>query len=115
MLSHSFRRRKFIIKVLLLNLSLSLIVNFTNAQNNLPSFFEIKTDTATYTTLPDSCWKMLEDKKNKLSFEEIRNFPIANQFHYNNTKNNELNYSINTYWFLYRLKNAMSQPVKLRQ
>jgi signal transduction histidine kinase len=83
------------------------------AQNNLPPAFEIKTDTALYTILPNQYWQILADKNGKFSFDDVRKLPVANSFQYYTSKSNQPDYSIHSYWFRYTLKNTMDHDSKI--
>src|SRR6516162_7132388 len=83
------------------------------AQNNLPPVYEIKTDTAVYTALPNSYWQILEDKDGKYSFDDVRKQPVANRFHYYTSKSDQQDYSIHSYWFRYALKNTTDHDAKI--
>jgi sensor histidine kinase YesM len=87
----------------------------TTAQNKLPPAYEIKTDTtaAAIIKLDDAYWQMLEDKEGKLTIDQVSNSSLANKFHYNTTKTNEIDHSIRTYWFRYRFQNDRTHEVKI--
>ena len=85
----------------------------TTGQTNLAPIYEITNDTALSTTVPSENWKMLEDKESKLTIEQVRQLPVAGEFHFNQTKDDYFNYSIHTYWFCYRLRNAMNHDAEI--
>jgi len=85
----------------------------TIGQTYLPPVYEIRNDTALSTTLLPEYWKILEDKENKLTIEQVSRPLVANEFHFNKTKDDYFNYSIHTYWFCYRLRNAMNHDAEI--
>src|SRR5664279_2588912 len=100
-------------KKYLLNLFWLFLCTGTIAQNNFPAVYAIKTDTASYTPLPDSCWQILEDKDGHLGFDEVSHAPVAEQFHDYTAKSPKPDRSIHGYWFRYVLKNTMNQVAKI--
>src|SRR4051812_23362932 len=78
------------------------------AQNNLPPVYEIKTDTVEYLHLKDSDWQMLEDKTGKFTINQVSQPPLTNKFHANTVPTKGFDFSINAYWFRYRIKNIMT-------
>src|SRR5258706_11471690 len=82
---------------------------FVVAQNGMPPVYEIATDTPTVTIMPDSCWQMLEDSEGRWTIDDVNEAAQATKFH-NNTG---YDYSINTYWFRYRLKNKMDHDARI--
>jgi signal transduction histidine kinase len=83
-------------------------VSIAFAQNNLPPVYEIRTDTA-YTSIPDSCWQMLEDVNGKWTINEVNQSPLGEKFH----SNTGINSSVTTYWVRYRIKNDMVHEAKI--
>jgi hypothetical protein len=84
----------------------------TPAQNNLPPAYEIKSDTGYSQRLDSLHWQLLEDPTGGLTVQDVSKPPFANSFHlYNSAKS--IDYSINTYWFRYVLKNSMSHDLKI--
>ena len=81
------------------------------AQNNLPPAFEITSDTAIIDTLPRAYWQMLEDKDGNLTYEQVQQFPFANQFHYNPT--GKINRNVSTNWFRFMIKNTTGHDVNI--
>jgi signal transduction histidine kinase len=100
-------------KIFFLSLLLVIVFANTNAQYNLPPVYNITTDTILRTALPEKYWQVLEDRKGKLGFEEVRKIPVTDKFHYNTEKNHQFDHSINGYWFRYVLKNAMDHDAKI--
>jgi two-component system, NtrC family, sensor kinase len=94
-------------------ISLCLIFIKGNGQANLPPVFEILTDTALTTEIPAGYWKMLEDKEGNLTFQQVIQSPVADQFHFNLSKNNDFNFAIHTYWFCYRIRNVMNREIEI--
>ena len=81
------------------------------AQNNFPPVFEIKTDTVLSEILPNIYWQMLEEKDQKMNFEEVSNFPVAERFHYDSAR--KINFQIPTYWFRFTIKNIADHKLKI--
>jgi len=96
-------------------LSLLWLLSFTKiiAQNNLLPVYEIKTDTGLYQILDSAHWQMLEDRTGELTLEDVSKVSLADKFHADNTRTNGIDYSINTFWFRYSLKNSMGHDVKI--
>src|SRR5438270_3346926 len=88
-------------------ISLFLIIMKANGQSSLPPLYDITNDTTLYTEIPAGYWKMLEDKEGTLTFQQVIQSPVANQFHFNQSSDNHFDYRIHTYWFCYRLRNTM--------
>ena len=84
-----------------------------NGQSNLPPAYDIINDTAVHTEIPAGYWKMLEDKEGKLTFRQVIQSPVADEFHFNKSKDNQVDYTIHTYWFCYRLRNTLSHDVEI--
>jgi two-component system, NtrC family, sensor kinase len=84
----------------------------TRGQTNLPPAFDITSDTALSTTIPRQNWKMLEDKGGKLTLEQVLKPPVAEQFRFSDLHDSTLSGSMHTYWFCYRLRNAMSHDLE---
>src|SRR5215469_2554807 len=82
-------------------------------QNNLPPVYKITTDTATSVVLDSAYCQMLEDREGKWTINEVSNSPIADKFHLNTTKTKGVDYSINTFWFRYHLKNNMDHEARI--
>jgi two-component system, NtrC family, sensor kinase len=95
---------------LLLHLMLFVIIN-ANSQNNLPSVYEIKTDTAIIQVLSNTYWQLLEEHGNKWTIADLNKSSLANQFHDSLSKATDT--TVNTYWFRYRLKNVMTYDAKI--
>jgi two-component system NtrC family sensor kinase len=86
------------------------------AQNNLPPAYEIKTDTVVTIRLDDAYWQMLEDPEGRWTIDEVSRPPIADKFHANTTQTEgilSVDYSINTFWLRYRLKNSMMHEARI--
>ena len=84
------------------------------AQSNLPSVYEIKSDTAKEQKLDSSYWQKLEDKDGKWGISDISKSPLSEKFHTAGSKADGIDTNnIHTYWHRYRLKNAMSQDAKI--
>ena len=77
-------------------ISLFLFFIKVNAQSGLPPAFEITNDTAVRTEIPAGYWKMLEDKEGKLTFQQVIQSPVADQFHFNQSKDNQVDFRIHT-------------------
>jgi len=92
-------------------LSFLVLVLFVKAftQNNLPSVYEIKTDTA-YVNIPDSCWQMIEDADGKWTIDQVSQSPITDKFHANIDITNS---NINIYWVRFSLKNNMTHEARI--
>ena len=104
--------KKIFFLVLLTLLSITKAIT----QNNLPPAYEIKTDTAVTVRLDDAYWQMLEDPEGKWTIDEVSRSPLSDKFHANTTKTNgifEVDYSINTFWLRYRLKNNMGHEARI--
>jgi len=54
----------------------------TNAQDNLPRVYEIKTDTASI-NIPDSCWQMLGDAEGEWTINQVSQSLLSGKFHQN--------------------------------
>src|SRR5579863_830017 len=100
-------------KQFVLLISLCLFIVKANGQSSLPPVYNIITDTAVHTEIPAGYWKILEDKEGKLTFQQVTQSPVADKFHFNLSKSNDFNYTIQTYWFCYRLRNTMSHDVEI--
>jgi len=98
-------------KIVLICLAFLFSIATTTAQNNLPPVFEITADTALLDTLPNTYWQLLEDKEQKLRFEEIKKSTVAKRFHYDTT--GKINYDIHTYWFRFSIRNVTNHEVKI--
>jgi hypothetical protein len=94
-------------------ISLFLFIIHANGQSGLPPVYNIITDTALFTEIPAGYWKMLEDKEGKLTFPQVTQSPVADKFHFNQSKDNQSDYTIHTNWFCFRLKNTMSHDVEI--
>ena len=94
-------------------ISLFLFIVKANGQSGLPPVYDIINDTALHTEIPAGYWKMLEDKEGKLTFQQVIQSPVADEFHFNKSKDNQFDYRIHTYWFCYRLRNTMSHDVEI--
>jgi two-component system, NtrC family, sensor kinase len=94
-------------------ISLFLFITKANGQSNLPPAYNIINDTALHTEIPAGYYKMLEDKGGKLTFQQVIQSPVADQFHFNQSKNNQFDFRIHTYWFCYWLKNTMSHDAEI--
>jgi two-component system NtrC family sensor kinase len=100
-------------KQFILLISLFLFIVKANGQSGLPPTYDIITDTALHTEIPAAYWKILEDKEGKLTFQQVIQSPAADEFHFNKSKDNQVDYRIHTYWFCYRLRNTMSHDVEI--
>jgi two-component system, NtrC family, sensor kinase len=100
-------------KLFILLASLWLFTNKTSGQTNLPPVYEISSDTAISTVIPDGYWKMLEDKEGKLTLQDVLKLPVADKFHFNQSKDKQFNFGIHTYWFCFRLKNVMNRDAEI--
>ena len=83
----------------------------TTAQNNFPPAYELKSDTGVYVPIDDSHWQMLEDHKGEWTVEQVKQPPISNDFHANDSNVNGVDYRTHFYWLRYRLKNTTSKTV----
>ncbi len=92
---------------------LMFLFSETIAQNNFPPAYELKSDTGVYVTLDDIHWQMLEDKKGEWTVEQVKEPPISDNFHANDSKVNGVDYRTNFYWLRYRLKNTMNKAVEV--
>lgn len=92
---------------------LMLLFVETTAQNNLPPAYELKSDTGVYVPIDEKYWQMLEDHEGKWTAELVKQPPISNNFHANDTNVNGVDYRIHFYWLRYRLKNTMSRTVEI--
>jgi len=97
---------------LLSSLLLFVLIN-TNAQNNLPPVYEIKTDTAFEQNLNNTYWQSLEDKDGKWTIEQISASSLSDRFHDSLSRIKTIDTTVQTYWFRYRLKNSMSREAKI--
>src|SRR4051794_35916130 len=101
--------KKLLTPVLLYILCLST----TFAQNNLPLAYEIKTDTTAITTLPRGYWQLLPDKNGIWTINDVSKALPANNFYFRNAAPKNADTISKTYWFRYRLKNAMRMEAKV--
>ena len=92
-------------------LLLLFLISKTFAQNNSPSVLEINSDTVSTVDLDSNQWQKLEDSTGKLSFIQVSQQPIANNFHPNTS--GKRNFSTYAYWFRYRIKNSMNHRIKI--
>ena len=92
---------------------LFLFIIQAHGQSSLPPAFDIISDTALYTEIPAGYWKMLEDKEGKLTFQQVTQSPVADEFHFNQSKSNQFDYRIHAYWFCFRLRNTMSHDAEI--
>jgi two-component system, NtrC family, sensor kinase len=92
---------------------LFLFIIQAHGQSSLPPAYEIINDTALHTEIPAGYWKMLEDKEGKLTFQQVTQSPVADEFHYNQSKSNQFDYRIHAYWFCFRLRNTMSHDAEI--
>ena len=83
----------------------------TIAQNDAVPVFRITTDTIPYFPLRIDSLQVLEDNAGKLTFDQVSQEPIINRFHA--FKDDGFNFSVHTYWFRFRLKNAMDHDAKI--
>ena len=83
------------------------------AQGNLPSVYEIETDTALYTWLPASSWQILEDKNGELDFNAVTTEPLSGKFHNPTTEGVIHDPTVHGYWFRYVLANAMDRDAEI--
>ena len=100
-------------KLLILFFPLFLFVSETDGQTNLPPVYEIMSDTTLSIEIPTGYWKMLEDKGGKLVLDQVIKSPVGDDFHFNQSKDNQFNYAVHTYWFCYRLINAMNHDAEI--
>jgi two-component system NtrC family sensor kinase len=100
-------------KVLLIGLVALISFVKTIAQNNFPPAYEIKTDTAVNISLDDAYWQMLEDRAGELTFDQVSQSPLSEKFHPNNTKEKGIDFSIQTYWVRYKLRNSMTNEARI--
>jgi two-component system NtrC family sensor kinase len=96
-----------------LYIPLLLFIFEASGQTNLPSAYEITSDSTLADTIPPQNWKMLEDKDGKLTIQQVIKSPVSDEFHFNQAKDNRFNYFIHTYWFCYRLKNIMNHDAEI--
>jgi two-component system, NtrC family, sensor kinase len=100
--------KQFILVILLF-----IFIIEANGQSNLPPAYDIVNDTALHTEIPAGFWKMLEDKEGKLTFQQVIQSPVTDEFHFNQSKSNQFDYTTHTYWFCYRLRNTMNHDVEI--
>src|SRR5579872_4495507 len=100
-------------KQLPLFISLFFFIIKTSGQSNLPPTYDIINDTALHTEIPSGYWKMLKDKGGKLTLKQVTQSPVANEFQFNQSKDNRFDYNYHTYWFCYRLRNAMGHDIEI--
>jgi two-component system, NtrC family, sensor kinase len=100
-------------KLLILFFPLFLFISEIHGQANMPPVYEIASDTTFSTEIPIGYWKMLEDKQGKLVLDQVIKSPVADDFHFNQSKDNQFNYAVHTYWFCYRLRNAMNYNAEI--
>ncbi len=84
-----------------------LFYNKSNAQNSIPSAYEIKSDTAVWTAITHTYWQILEDKAGMLTFEDVLNNTGKNLFHDSLL---QIDQTAKVYWIHYTLKNGMDRP-----
>jgi two-component system NtrC family sensor kinase len=94
-------------------ISLFLFIIKVDGQSNLPPVYDIVADTALHTEIPAGYWKMLEDKEGKLTFQQVIQSPVADEFHFNQSKSNQFDYRVRANWFCFRLRNTMSHDVEI--
>jgi two-component system, NtrC family, sensor kinase len=100
-------------KQFILIISLCLFIIKAHGQSNLPALYDIVNDTALHTEIPAGYWKMLEDKGGRLTLQQVTQSPVADEFHFNQSKDNQYDYRIHTYWFCYRLRNTMNHDIEI--
>ncbi len=100
-------------KQFILLISLFLFIVKANGQSGLPPVYDIINDTALHTEIPAGYWKMLEDKKGKLTIQQVIQSPASDEFHFNQSKASQFDFRIHTYWFCYRLRNTMSHEAEI--
>ena len=83
------------------------------SQVNLPDVFEIKTDTTFFQYLRGNQWQVLEDKEGRWTIEQVSKSPLSDKFHKRDTVIQGIDTVVKTYWFRFRLKNAMNVPAKI--
>jgi signal transduction histidine kinase len=94
-------------------ISFCLFIINLNGQSSLPPVYDIINDTVIHTDIPGEYWKMLEDKKGKLTLQQVIQSPVADEFHLSQSKDIRYNYAIHAYWFCYRLRNAMNHDIEI--
>ncbi len=94
-------------------ISLFLFLIKAYGQSNLPPAFDITNDTALRTEIPPGYYKMLEDTGGKLAIQQVILSPVADEFHFDQSKVHQFGYRINAHWFCYRLRNAMSHDAEI--
>ena len=83
------------------------------AQVTLPPLFQINNDTSSVQNLDIGYYQVLGDKQSNLTFEQVSHFSLAARFHYRTSSLKADDPLLNTYWFRYRLKNAMNKEIKI--
>jgi signal transduction histidine kinase len=92
---------------------LCLFLKNGNCQGNFPPAYIINTDTAVVDTIPPAYWTLLADQEGRLTIDQVSHSPVGNQFHHYSNSSDRYDYAIRTYWFCFRLKNAMSHGAEI--
>lgn len=100
-------------KLLLIFIPLWFCTFRAASQINLPPAFEITSDTTLSIAITAQYWKMLEDKDGNLNIEQVTKSPVADQFHFNISKDSRLSDYVYTYWICYKLKNATTRDLEI--
>ena len=80
--------------------------------HHLP-FYEITTDTILNDVVEHPFWQILKDPKGKWTINDVTTPPVIHYFQTDSNDRKSINYSINTVWFRYRIKNVMKKAAKI--
>src|ERR1700753_2018608 len=87
-----------------------ILANDAFAQHDSLATFEITSDTSIPDLLDRKYWQILPDKSNAF---DIGSVVHSNSFQTDSSGAHGIDYAIHTFWIRYRLKNAMTQTVKV--
>ncbi|HRH51132.1 MAG TPA: ATP-binding protein [Panacibacter sp.] len=95
--------------------TISFLFQFYHAQSqvSLPPVYEIKSDTAEFQPLNDSCWQFLGIKNETWTIDQVSVPPVTDKFHFKNDNLQGSDTSFYRYWFRFRLKNKMNREARL--
>ena len=62
-------------------------------------------------TVTGECWKIR--KKGEWTVEQVKEPPISDDFHANDSKVNGVDYRTHFFWLRYRLKNTLNKAVEV--
>ncbi|MDQ6814414.1 MAG: ATP-binding protein [Bacteroidota bacterium] len=84
------------------------------AQVSMTPPFIILSDTANFRVLDNRFWQITEDTSGgKWNIEQVSNPPVSTTFHENVVPVTSLNYSVNTFWVRFKVKNSLHNNVSV--